>query len=235
MLKRHRKKYPLICCFWLNYEAAHFLLFTSATIIFPRVNDSLWRTVSLYLPKEKMWSEYQNAIDTCRDIGLLFIVDISTLRWNRGRFQIADPQAKLHGIIKKHTLPALSAAGTDLHLSPCTLLWMFWSGFIVWSQEGNSPVPCHRHHTDAAGRGKSERKLGLRRMAMPGKNLSLHLYKKWGRVVRLRDYPDLSGLDSRILCWPAIRRWASYLVALCLSFLETGERYTSYWACGVGT
>ena len=44
---------------------------------------------SIFAQGKKIWSECQNTIGTCKDIGLLFIVAIFILRWNSCQFKIA--------------------------------------------------------------------------------------------------------------------------------------------------
>lgn len=186
----------------------HNFLFILATIIFPWVNDSLWKTVSLHLPEGKMWSEYQNATGTCRDVGLLFVVDSSTLRWNRGWFKIADPQAYTPGIFGCRHWHAPSSS--HFIVDVLTGIYSVESGGEFICSLSQSTTSMEQTEVNQSGD-------GLWRMTMPGRSLSPYLYRKWGTVVRLRDL-HRPGLDCRILCLLAVRPWASCLVALCLSF-----------------
>lgn len=137
--------------------------------MFPWVNDYLQKRVSLYLLKEQIWSEYQNTTDTWRDIGLLFIVDISTLRWKQLPIQNCSPQAKPDGIIKTHILLPLSSC--QLWGSPFFLHFIINVLTRIYNVEaGVHLFPVTRHHTDWEDRGKSELKLGLWRTILPGKD-----------------------------------------------------------------
>lgn len=79
------KNNPPMCCVWLNCEAVQF--FISVTYHFLWVNDYLQKRANLYSPKEKFWSEYENTTGVCWDMGLLFTVGISTLRWSSCQFK----------------------------------------------------------------------------------------------------------------------------------------------------
>lgn len=167
MLKRDRGENPSICCRWLNCEGCS--IFHLSSLFFPWVNDYLQKRVRLYLPKEKICSEYRNSTDTWGDIGLLFIVDIFHIKDETAANWNCSPPAKPYGIRKTPLLLALSSCQS--RHSPFFLHFIINVLTRIYNVEARIHLfPVTKHYTDWEDWRRSELKLGLWRMILLGKD-----------------------------------------------------------------
>lgn len=132
--------------------------------------------------------------------------------------QNCSSHAKPHGIIKKHPLLALSSC--QRWHSPFFLHFIVDILTGIYHVETEGKFTCFLSQSTTLiekTEGNQSRSLVSGEWLYLERVQTCHFYRQWSVVVRPRDLYRL-GFDSWVTCLLEIRPWASYLVALCLSF-----------------